>query len=232
MGDVDNTFVVFAGGDPPHPSVSGRLPASARVIAADSGLGHAMRLGIPVDVLVGDLDSVDQRDLDAAVAAGVEVEVYPVAKDHTDLELALDRARDLGASRIEVVGGSGDRLDHFLANALLFASPAYESVRIRAHMGIGCLDVVRTSISFDGKAGDLVSLLAVHGVADGVRTAGLLYPLDGERLVGGSTRGVSNEMTGRMASVEVAEGVVVAVRPGMRGNHVLARTENPATTTR
>jgi thiamine pyrophosphokinase len=53
-----------------------------------------------------------------------------------------------------------------------------------------------------------------------VRTEGLLYPLRDESLTPGSTRGVSNEMTGAVAVVDVDDGVVLAVVPGAAGTHL------------
>src|SRR5690348_11873254 len=86
--------LVFAGGDRPVPfdRSATATATSGIVIAADSGLEHARALGVPVDLVVGDLDSVDPAVLDAAIADGVTVERHPAAKDATDLELALDAA--------------------------------------------------------------------------------------------------------------------------------------------
>jgi thiamine pyrophosphokinase len=53
----------------------------------------------------------------------------------------------------------------------------------------------------------------VHGAAQGVTTEGLLYPLDGETLEPGSSRGTSNVFAGDEARISVASGVVVAIRP-------------------
>ena len=111
-----------------------RAPRSATsrrtraVIAADSGLDHAHAPRRRGRLVVGDLDSVDPETLAAAELAGTTVERHPAAKDATDLELALLAARDRGAREIVVVGGHGGRLDHFLANALLLATPALADV--------------------------------------------------------------------------------------------------------
>jgi thiamine pyrophosphokinase len=107
----------------------------ATVIAADSGLALAPILGCTVDLVVGDLDSVDPDQLAAARAAGAEVERHPVDKDRTDLAIALDVAMSRSPDRITVVGGHGGRLDHLLANAALFAASAYADTRIVARMG-------------------------------------------------------------------------------------------------
>jgi thiamine pyrophosphokinase len=64
-----------------------------------------------------------------------------------------------------------------------------------------------------------VSLIATHGDACGVTTDGLLYPLRGETLAAGSTRGVSNEMVASHAVVALERGVLLVVVPGGRGTH-------------
>ena len=50
-------------------------------------------------------------------------------------------------------------------------------------------------------------------MAHGVRTDGLRFPLHGEDLLPGSTRGISNELLGTTATVTVADGVLLAVQP-------------------
>src|SRR5262249_28692192 len=123
--------VVFAGGDPVDPRLRAEVRPGARVVAADSGLHHAQALGVHVDVVVGDFDSVDEHALQAAVADGARVEQFPVAKDFTDLELALQTAGHLGATDVLVLGSAGGRLDHFLANLLVLASPHFAALRLR-----------------------------------------------------------------------------------------------------
>ena len=211
--------IVVTGGDPPDPVLVEALglPVDGRVVvAADSGVAHALALGLVVDVAVGDFDSLDPATLASVEAAGTRVERHPVAKDATDLELALDVAVGLGVERVIVLGGHGGRLDHFLANALVLAAPQYGAVEIEALVGDAVVTVVRPGpgFRFRGRSGQIVTILPVHGPAEGVRTDGLRYPLHGETLFVGTTRGVSNELVAGEAHVSLTGGVAIVVRPG------------------
>jgi thiamine pyrophosphokinase len=203
--------VIFNGGDALPRRVVDELPAGAFTIAADSGVEHALALGWPIDLAVGDFDSVSPDALAAAEAAGARVERHPVAKDSTDLELALDAAAARRPDEIVVVGGHGGRVDHFLAAALLLTRDTYAGIEVRALVGPARLHVVRDRLELHGTPGDLLTLLAVAGPARGVTTTGLRYPLADEALEPGSTRGVSNELIAPRARVQVTDGVLLAV---------------------
>jgi thiamine pyrophosphokinase len=205
--------LVLAGGDLVLPGVRERLPHADFVIAADSGVHLAAPLGLQVDLVVGDFDSADP---DVVAASGAAIEQHPTAKDETDLELALDAARRAGAHRIVVVGGGGGRLDHLIGNVLLLAAPAYENLHIEAAFGDAHIAVVHggQEVMIDGAVGDLVTLLPVGGTAQGIVTSGLEYPLAGESLGSGTTRGVSNVMQSPPAIVAVDTGTLLVIRPG------------------
>lgn len=208
---MDNVIVVAGGG-----AVLRRddLQAGARVVAADEGLDSALAAGLRVDVAVGDFDSASGAALEAAEAAGTRVVRYSQAKDATDLELALEEAAALAPRRIFVIGIEGGRLDHLLAGLLLLGAERYARFEIDALLGSATAHVVRGERLLEGEPGELVSLLALHGPAEGVSTEGLAYPLRGETLLPGSSRGVSNVFTASEASVAITRGVLVAVRPG------------------
>lgn len=202
--------VVVASGDGPAVTV----PGAPTVVAADGGLDRAVALGLDVDVVIGDLDSASPAALAAAESTGTRVVRHPVAKDATDLELALDEAVSLGAQRVLVVASADGRLDHLLSALLLLASDRYADVEIDALVGDTLVHVVRGSRSLAGDPGDLVTLLPLGGAADGVSTDGLAYPLRGETLAPGSSRGVSNVLSASEATVSVEHGVVLVLRPG------------------
>ena len=139
---------------------------------------------------------------------------HPVAKDATDLELALDEALGLRPDRILVLAGDSGRLDHLLATLLILGSRRYADVLVDAEIGAARVHVIRGERELAGKPGELVSLLALHGAAEGVTTEGLRYPLVRETLWPGSTRGVSNVFVSDTARVTLQEGVVLAIQPG------------------
>jgi thiamine pyrophosphokinase len=206
-----NTAVIIIGGDEVPADVLEDLPRRRWVIAADSGLDHASRMGLDVDLVVGDMDSVDARRLDLYQGP---VDVHPADKDATDFELALVHALERpNIERIIVLGGRGGRIDHFLANAAVIASPRFERCEIEWLAGSAQITVVRHHAQLHGTPGQTVSLLATGGDVFGVTTAGLRWELSDEDLPFGSTRGVSNELARPFATIQVREGCLFAVVP-------------------
>lgn len=208
-----STVIVVAGGEIPDGRLRSVVPEGAPVIAADSGVDHALRLCLRVTTVVGDLDSASAEGLRAARNAGAEVVPHPADKDATDLELALLAAAATGPEAIVVLGGHGGRADHHLANLLLLGAPELAATTVTAWMGPALVTVVHHQVQLSGRVGSLVSLLPVHGTAVGVTTSNLAYPLDDEDLPVGTSRGVSNRLVAAPAGVRLRQGVLFAIQP-------------------
>lgn len=206
---------IFAGGDPPPAAATAHVPAGSFVIAADSGLDHAHRLGVRVDHVVGDMDSVDQVLL-AALPSSVVIDRHPTTKDHTDLELAVDAALRSQPTEIVIVGGHGGRNDHLIANALLLASPRLGHTLIRWLAGSDLIHIVHDSVAIEGREGSTVSLIPASDTT-GVTTSGLRWELVDAALAAGTSRGVSNELLGTSATIGLASGTLFVVQPGVVG---------------
>lgn len=190
------------------------------VVAADGGAVGAERLGLSIDLLVGDMDSLDEDHLDRLRGAGIAVERAPVAKDESDTELAVRAALARGARRLTIVGAfGGRRLDHALANIGLLLLPELADreaelldattrvTALRAPDGAG--RPVRRGLP--GRVGDLVSLLPFGIDAQGVTTEGLRYPLTGGTLAAGPARGLSNVRVRPDAAVTLERGILLIV---------------------
>ena len=202
--------LIVAGGNPIKEVVLGHLPAYSWVVAADSGLDQAVQLGIHPDLVVGDMDSVTPTGLDYAVDQGIELERYPRAKDATDLELAIDAAAQRNFATATIIGGTGGRMAHTLANAMLLTRRRDIHLDwITSKAQIAALPA-GSSRHYPAKYGTLLSVLAV-GESAGCKSSGLRWPLDGNPLAVGSTRGISNEIVDSAATVSVESGLVLTV---------------------
>ena len=207
--------LVVAGGPPPHHSLRKDLPDHHLVIAADSGLDNARSLGLRVTHVIGDMDSVDPTSLAEAERDGAVVQRVPHDKDQVDTELAILFARTLGATAITLITAGGGRLDHQLGVLSALTHPIllgcavnamWDSARVRVLCGP---DVAAIS----GEPNTLVGLVAMNGVARGISTIGLRWALQDEDLESHSTRGVSNELIGDSATIEVRSGHLFIIQP-------------------
>lgn len=182
-------------------------------IAADGGARNArLHLQLAPHVTIGDMDSLDAETAAWLTTNACEFLRHPPAKDETDLELAVQLAQTRGATEIIILGAQGGRADQFLANVLLLT----RHTNMRLTDADSEMWVIRaakeiTRAELVGKVGDTVSLIPLDERADGIETQGLAYPLRGETLVRGSTRGISNAMTGECAQVTLAYGTMLIV---------------------
>lgn len=191
--------------------VRGLVRASDAILCADGGTRHALDLGLLPDMILGDLDSMQQKDRKLIEDAGVTVQAHSRDKNETDLELALLEALRRKPSSIVIVGALGKRLDHTLGNIAMLADPALAGVDVRLDDGLEEVYFCRREAEIAGSVGDIVSLLPWGADVTGVRTEGLQWPLSGETLLAEKTRGISNEMLGKDARVSIATGLLLIV---------------------
>ena len=202
-----------------------RIRAADLLLAADGGALPLLRIGIPPQIVIGDLDSLDAASQSTLHSQGVELRRSPRAKDETDLELALLHAAATGADRIDILGALGGRWDHTLANVALLALPELQGRRVRLLDGDQELFLVRDASSIEGRVGDTVSLLPLTAVAHGVTTRGMLYPLDNATLQFERARGISNVLLEPPGRVSLREGLLLVVHHDDGGAHQYAYQE-------
>jgi thiamine pyrophosphokinase len=210
--------IVVADGDVP---AAEELPAGLLVagdllvVAADGGLRKAEQLGLLPDVVVGDGDSLAPEVLDGLAGRGIELQLHSPDKEQSDTELALSEAIRRGATQVVVLGAlGGNRFEHALANLLLLAQPGLAGCDVRLVDGRTTIRVLADggSLALTSVDGQMVSLLPLSEQVEGVRTGGLRFPLDGDVLIQGPTRGLSNEITGANASVAIDRGRLAVVQ--------------------
>ena len=202
------------GGTPPTRAIKQHIPAHQLVIAADSGLHGAIDLGLRVNVVIGDMDSVDKAVLAAVEANGTTVTQLPRDKDSTDAELALLKAVEMGADKIVLITKGGGRLDHELGVFAVLQNPSLRHCTIEALWDNSILHLIHgpASVTITGKTGSNVGLIAAGGTASGISTTGLKWALADESLTPHSSRGISNQLTEETATISVQTGSLFVVQ--------------------
>lgn len=175
------------------------------VICADRGYVHALKLGITPDILLGDFDS-----LETPLPTEVEIRTYPAEKDETDLQIAISCALEKGLKNILVIGATGGRTDHFLANVFLLYWAKERGAAVVLEDENTRIRLLEGSLTVKNRKNTYLSLLALCGDAQ-VSVSGVKYPLERATLPFGSTLGVSNEFTEENAHIEVHRGSVLVL---------------------
>jgi len=214
------TAIVVLGGNPPTRAIKPHIPAHQLVIAADSGLHGAIDLGLRVNVVIGDMDSVDKAVLAAVEANGTTVTQLPRDKDSTDAELALLKAVEMGANKIVLITKGGGRLDHELGVFAVLQNPSLRHCTIEALWDNSILHLIHgpASVTITGNIGSNVGLIAAGGTASGISTAGLKWALTNESLTPHSSRGISNQLIEETATISVQTGSLFVVQSSALSN--------------
>lgn len=141
------------------------------------------------------------------------MEVFPREKDKTDTQIAIELALMRGAEDIELMGATGSRLDHTLANLHLLLLPLQLKREACILDGNNKIYLKDTSFLIEkGKQyGNYVSLLPFSEKVEGLTLKGFQYPLDGIILEAGDSLGISNEIVEEQAAVEFSKGILLVI---------------------
>ena len=189
------------------------------VIAVDKGLMSAYDLSLPVDRIVGDFDSVDAKVL-GKYKEGIFGNVSEIInlkpeKDMTDTQVALEWASSQVTEQEEIVllGATGTRIDHVLANINLLMIPLCYQVKACILDRNNKIYLRNESFSLTKSEclGRYVSLLPFSEKVVGLTLQGFKYPLQQYTLTQGNSLGVSNEVVGEKACVAFDSGILIVI---------------------
>ncbi|WKY42983.1 thiamine diphosphokinase [Eubacteriaceae bacterium ES2] len=180
------------------------------VIGADGGANFLKNIDVCPDYLVGDMDSISAEVL-RYYEQKVTIERYPVVKDQTDTEIAIEKAIDLGADEVIIYGGTGDRIDHSLGNIYLLSRLLEKGIR-------GCIVnekqeiyMIDDEIKFSYPIQTVISLLPVDGLAQAIYIDGFLYPVENGKMTIFEPYGISNMTNAEEQSIRVGSGKLLVI---------------------
>ena len=184
-----------------------------KLIAADRGVEFFKGTDWVPEVAVGDFDSLSTEGA-AYLETLRETEVIRLKpeKDDSDTQSAANYAIDHGAERITILGATGKRIDHLMANfgLLVHGRECGAEIILIDQWNYMKLIESHTILKKDEQFGKYVSFFSLEGDLTGLTLKGFKYPLDGYHLrVADSGLTVSNEILEEEACVEFDSGTLM-----------------------
>lgn len=183
------------------------------LIAADRGVEFFLETRETPDVVVGDFDSFrgDPRSW-RRVFPQVEILQLMPEKDDSDTQHAVNYAMERGAEKIFILGATGRRLDHFMANLelLLLGKKRGVPVILADSHNYIALAESGTVLKRQEQFGRYISFFPMNGDVYGLTLRGFRYPLLRHHLTAedcGLT--VSNEIADDQAEIFFEKGTLL-----------------------
>lgn len=175
------------------------------LICADGGWERAAAYHLPVNLVVGDFDSMPP-----AVRPDVPTIPLPVEKDDTDLVVCLHEGRKRGYTEFILAGAIGGRFDHTLSCLQCAADCALRGERAWLVNAQNRATILPPGThTLPKMAGRKLSLLAYSPQVTGVTLAGTKWTLDNATLMARYPLGCSNEFAADAATLTFREGLLI-----------------------
>ncbi len=205
--------VIIANGDLEYTSDIIKIIKNAQmIISSDGGARHLRMLNISPHVMIGDFDSINPDNYSFFKKKEIKILNFPLKKNHTDTELCVSYALENKASDITLLGVTGSRLDHTLANIFLLKKLAKLNIQARIINKHNEIFIVTNFIELKGKPKELLSIIPVTQNVTGVTLTGLEYPLKNASMKMGDSLGISNVFKESVVSISIKRGVLIVTR--------------------
>ena len=184
------------------------------IIAGDKGLEALYQLKIIPNHVVGDFDSVSPEILEFyKKQSQIIFHTFNAEKDNTDTDIAFKLAIQLKSSKITILGALGKRMDHAIANIHILKDALEANIPcqiIDEHNRIYLINKEMT-LEKDKVYGKYVSLIPLTSTVEGLTLTGFKYPLNHYTLPIGTSLGISNEIIGDIAHIEMKKGILIVI---------------------
>lgn len=174
------------------------------IIACDKGYTYAKKLGIEVDIIIGDFDSM-RRPKSAATIIEVEKE-----KDDTDTGLAIKYAIRNGYKYIDIICALGKRIDHEIANLSFLKYIAENSADGRILSDDAEILVVKEGLyKIKKRNNKYLSIFSLKDRSTIEYIKGTKYDVNNIVLRNSFPLGVSNEFKDEYAKIKIKKGMLL-----------------------
>ncbi|MGN8645042.1 thiamine diphosphokinase [Gracilibacillus sp. HCP3S3_G5_1] len=184
-----------------------------RWIGADLGASYLLKNQLPIDVAIGDFDSIDMKEKELIKQKAKNFHEYSVEKNETDLELAIEAALSYRPASIFLFGATAGRLDHELANIQMLYHLLEKNVDAKIIDDKNILSIYRPGkYEVTAKNSDLLSFIPLTPSVKGLTLKGFYYPLDNYTVTWGSTRCISNQLINEQGTFLFNDGILIMIK--------------------
>lgn len=188
---------------------------NACLIAADRGVEFFMGTDLEPDVAVGDFDSLSAEGAKyMETLKHTEIRRLKPEKDDSDTQSAANYAIEQGTERIMILGATGNRIDHLMANFGLLMLGKTKQVQIVLVDAYNYMSLIESGMILkkEEQFGKYVSFFPIEGEVTGLTLKGFKYPLNSYTLkVEDSGLTVSNEISDPEAEVTFETGKLLMI---------------------
>ena len=185
------------------------------LIAADRGVEFFMGTDLEPDVAVGDFDSLSAEGAKyMETLKHTEIRRLKPEKDDSDTQSAANYAIEQGTERIMILGATGNRIDHLMANFGLLVLAKNQGVEVILADQYNYMKLVSDGeiIKKSEQFGKYISFFPLGGDVTGLTLEGFKYSLDHYRLTtADSGLTVSNEIVSEKAKVTYQSGTLLMI---------------------
>lgn len=182
------------------------------VIGVDRGLQFLYRNQVMPTHIVGDFDSVEAELVEFYERqTQVPIRKFRPEKDASDTEIALHLAIELGAERVWILGGTGSRLDHVMANIQILKIAHDQGIKAYLQDSNNRIFLAEKEVMLckQNQFGDYFSVFPFGGIVEDISIEGAKYPLSHYRLCPNSSMCVSNELQEEQVKITFPTGMIV-----------------------
>lgn len=183
------------------------------IIGADRGALFLIENGIQPHASVGDFDSISVEQLNTVTSMSERmIKCDPIDKNLTDTELAFDVALENAPTEIVLLGGTGTRMDHTLANIHMLLRGVQHHVHCSILDEHNHITLTGSTCRVKDRGFTYVSLLPLTPEVTGIELEGFQYPLHNATLKIGQSLGISNRLSGDLGTVKVEGGLLLIIQ--------------------
>ena len=198
-----NSVVILANGDfPKHPTPLRILKEATSIICCDGAVNNLVDHGLKPTHIIGDMDSISLELKNKYEDMLIHIE----EQNENDLRKALKWAENNGGKKASILGATGKRDDHSLANIFtLLEFPSNLGMDIVTDYGK--FSVVKDEQKFASFTGEQVSLFSADNTIE-ITTTSLKYNLNSKQLTN-LYFGSLNESINDVFTISISHGKIL-----------------------